>query len=106
MNIFVSYTLKDSFLNIEMLRHIEDILSNFGVPYIDILHNKSLNPQQHVIKMLQKSSVFCALITPQYFESRWVQIEIGVANYKSIPVIAIDMVNNYKVIITWQPKTV
>lgn len=94
MKIFVSYTLRDRFLSIDILQHFEKILLNFGNPYIDILHNNSSNPQEYVIKMLQESTVICALITPKYFKSTWVQIELYIAAQKGIPVISIDLISN------------
>ena len=89
MRIFVSYTLRDEFLSIEVLQYFEAAFSKLGVPYIDILHNKSSDPQEHVIRVLRQSEVFCALITPKYFESDWVQLELNIAIQKHIPIIAI-----------------
>lgn len=106
MKIFVSYTLRDSFLSIDILQYFEKILSSFGNPYIDILHNNSSNPQDYVIKMLQESTVVCALITPKYFKSTWVQIELYIASQKGIPVIAIDLISNYRITSIHQANTI
>ena len=89
MRIFVSYTLRDKFLSIEDLQYFENLFSNFGYPYIDILHNQSPDPQEYVIRILKQSKFFCALITPKYFESNWVQIELNIATQMRIPIIAI-----------------
>jgi|GEM_PF-1831314 hypothetical protein len=105
MNIFVSYTLKDGLLSVNILQHYEKILSGFGNPYIDILHNNSLNPQEYVIRMLQESTIFCALITPKYFESNWVQIELNIATWKRIPVVVIDLISNSTIALIHQANT-
>ncbi|WP_017299076.1 TIR domain-containing protein [Nodosilinea nodulosa] len=89
MRIFISYTLRDDFLSIGDLQRFEYFFLNFGEPYIDILHNKSPNPQEYVISNLKQSETFCALITPKYFESNWVRLELDMAIQMSIPIIAI-----------------
>lgn len=89
MRIFVSYTLKDAFLSIEDLQYLEAFFSTLGDPYIDILHNKSPDPQEYVMRVLRQSEVFYALITPKYFESSWVQLELGIAVQRHIPIIAL-----------------
>jgi TIR domain len=89
MKIFVSYTLRDSVLSADALRYFENILSSLGEPYIDILHNTSPDPQGHVLDTLEDSKIFCALITPEYFQSHWVQIELDMAIKRHIPIIAI-----------------
>jgi hypothetical protein len=87
MKIFVSYTLRDRILNISKLRKMESLLSQFGTPYIDLLHNKSLTPQTYVISMLEQSSVLCAYLTPGFLESEWVQLELELAYKNQIPVL-------------------
>lgn len=86
MRIFVSYTLRDKVLSIEILRYIEVFFSNLGIPYIDVLHNNSPAPQEHVISTLNQSEVFCALITPKYFESNWTRLELNIATRRGMPI--------------------
>ena len=102
----MSYTLRDKFLTIDILHHVEEILSSFGNPYIDILHNNSSNPQEYVIKKLQDSTVLCALITPKYFKSNWVQIELYIATQKGMPIIAIDLISNSIITLLHQAKAI
>jgi hypothetical protein len=89
MKIFVSYTLRDRVLDVDALQEIESIFLKIGEPYIDILHNKSANPQDHVINMLGSSEVFCSLVTPGYFQSDWVQIELDIAIKMRIPMVEV-----------------
>lgn len=92
MRMFISYTLRDKFLNVQDLQRLEHFFSFFGDPYIDILHNKSLKPQEYVIKNLKQSKIFFALITPKYFESSWVQLELNIAIQNHIPIIAVFLI--------------
>jgi hypothetical protein len=91
MKIFVSYTLRDHVLSVNSLGCFEKILSIFGRPYIDILHNESSDPQGYVMNTLENSDIFCALVTPEYFESHWVQIELNFAVIKQMPIVAIHV---------------
>lgn len=92
MNIFVSYTLRDNILNIPKLRSISSILYLIGNPYIDILHNKSKDPQNHVIDKLINSSILISCITPSFFQSEWVQLELKIAKDKNIPIVEFNPV--------------
>ena len=73
------------------LRRLETLVGKLGHPYIDCLHNKSLNPQRHVIERLQESSFLFACITPGFFKSEWVRLELNIAKMKRIPVIALPV---------------
>lgn len=86
MNIFVSYTIKDGALSTNKLRQLENLLSTFSKPYIDLLHNRSLSPQEYVLEMLKKSDAILALVTKEYFDSEWVRVEINTAISLNIPV--------------------
>lgn len=90
MNIFISYTLKDGILSIDHLKRIEQFFKNLGKPYIDILHNPWINPQEHVLSMIKKSSEMYVCITPEVFDSRWVLFEIGFAMSHDIPIYGFD----------------
>ena len=90
MKIFVSYTLRDGVLNSTLLSKLEHLLSEVGAPYIDILHNDSPHPQEHVMAMLNEASVFCACVTPGFHQSEWVQLECAMARKLNLPVIKLD----------------
>ncbi|NJL41055.1 MAG: hypothetical protein HC899_33230 [Leptolyngbyaceae cyanobacterium SM1_4_3] len=76
-------------MSIEDLQYFEYAFSKLGDPYIDILHNKDPNPQEHVMRVLKQAEIFCAVITPKYFESSWVQLELNIAIQRHIPIIAL-----------------
>ena len=90
MNIFVSYTLRDGLLNPGLLSGLEYLLSEVGTPYIDILHNNSPRPQEHVMAMLNEASVFCACVTPGFHQSEWVRLECAMARKLNLPVMKLD----------------
>ena len=90
MNIFVSYTLRDGLLNPGLLSGLEYLLSEVGTPYIDILHNNSPRPQEHVMAMLNEASVFCACVTPGFHQSEWVRLECAMARKLNLPVVMLD----------------
>lgn len=87
MKIFVSYTLRDGALNSSALEAVESVISIIGDPYIDLLHNHSNNRQAHVIRMLQEATALFACITPGFFNSEWVQLELHLAKLRGIPIL-------------------
>ena len=91
MNIFVSYTLRDRILSVSLLRRINTVLSGLGTPYIDLLHNNSIDPQHHVLEMVDLSTVLIACITPRFFQSEWVQEELMMARKRQLPIFYLHM---------------
>ncbi len=87
MNIFVSYTLRDGVLNMSKLRQIETFLSQYGNPYIDLLHNNIQAHPSCVISALKQSSILCAYVTPGFLNSKWVQFELSLAQKYDIPLL-------------------
>lgn len=91
MNIFVSYTLRDGVLDEHKLERLHLILRGSGDPYIDVLHNKSLNRQARVVEELSNANVLIACVTQGFFASEWVQFELATARRRGIPIITLDM---------------
>ncbi len=89
--IFVSYTVRDNYLDYCQLVALESYISRFGKPYIDLLHNIDSDPQRYVIEQLEQSSLLIACITPQFFHSPWVQIELKIASRLRIPVVLMSI---------------
>ena len=90
MRIFVSYTLRDRVLNPLLLADLDSLISQVGIPYIDILHNNSPHPQKYVMRMLNESSIFFACVTPLFHQSEWVRLELTTACRLGLPIIALD----------------
>jgi hypothetical protein len=70
---------------------MEEWLTTFGDPYVDALHNHSDVPQEHVIAMLESSSMLIACITPAYFDSPWVRLELEAARQCGIPMVGLRL---------------
>lgn len=86
MNIFVSYTSRDSEITEELLRKISVKLSKYGWVFIDLLHNNSLTPQAKVFEALEKSDLLIVLDTKSVRDSKWVILELEKANECQIPI--------------------
>jgi hypothetical protein len=81
MRIFVSYTTRDGYLNVERLKDIDEAIKQFGIVYIDILHNNSADRQRRVEYELALSSIVVFLITPAVHESFWFMKEKRIAEH-------------------------
>ena len=62
MNIFVSYTTKDSEVTLHRLNEISIKLRQIGYVYIDIIHNNSQDKQKRVFEELDNSDVIILII--------------------------------------------
>lgn len=87
MKVFVSYTLRDSIMNRQLLTAIEQELSAISAPYIDLLHNRGPNHQAAVFAALRESSLVLACITPGFFHSPWVKLELATARNRGTPIV-------------------
>lgn len=87
MNIFISYTTRDAFINIDLLKNIENEYSRLGNIYIDLLHNRATNKQHHVEKMLLQADSLLLIDSKSINKSKWVQWELTKAKNHFIPII-------------------
>lgn len=72
MNIFVSYTTKDSEVTLHRLNEISIKLRQIGYVYIDIIHNNSQDKQKRVFEELDNSDVIILIISNNVYNSKWV----------------------------------
>jgi hypothetical protein len=91
MRIFVSYTMRDGVLTLAQLRSLEVAISQAGVPYIDVLHNRSSDRQRFVQHMLSSADALLACITGGFFQSPWVRFEIAMGLKRNIPIVFLDL---------------
>ena len=96
MNIFVSYTTRDSHINKEYLASISNIISSFGSPYIDLLDNYATDKQTHVETMLNSSDLVLLLSSELINESQWVHWELTQAKKLNIPILEVCVKENNK----------
>ncbi len=79
--IFVSYTMRDNFINQGYLLRINDILTREKYNcYIDLLHNKSANKQEKVYRELLSSDIFLKISSAGYNHSEWTKKELSIAS--------------------------
>ena len=64
MRIFVSYTLKDGYLDTSILQKVKELYRNCDSCYIDILDNDSVDKQGRVDQELQLADVLLLIETP------------------------------------------
>lgn len=75
MNIFISYTTRDRYLNSDRLRDINNVVCKYGSVFIDALHNNSENRQARVEEELTKASIILFIGTSGCSQSEWVEWE-------------------------------
>ncbi|MDN3562629.1 TIR domain-containing protein [Vreelandella neptunia] len=96
MNIFVSYTTRDSYIDKEFLAFISNNVSIFGLPYIDLLDNYATDKQTHVETMLHSSDLVLLLSSKLINESHWVHWELTQAKKLNIPILEVCVKENNK----------
>lgn len=96
MEIFVSYTTRDYYINREFLMRASEVISEYGAHYIDLLHNYSPNKQQHVELMLSQASCLVLLESKSIQKSEWIQWELNEASLKGISIIRIPATSDQK----------
>ena len=77
--IFISYTVRDGFINRTILTNLDRRLSKNYIPFIDLLHNNSTNPQQKIYEELLDTDILLLLETPEVYNSPWVNLELLIA---------------------------
>lgn len=95
MRLFVSYTLKDGYLDISVLLKVKKLYRNCDSCYIDIIDNDSEDKQGRVEQELQSADALLLIETPMVMHSKWVRYELNVAKNRNIVIIKSD-INNIK----------
>jgi len=85
--IFVSYTMRDGYLDSQRLWTVSQRLRGVGTPYVDLFDNCGREPQRHVFRMLKQARLVVACVTPGYLRSEWVRVEIAFARRHRIPIV-------------------
>lgn len=87
MNIFVSYTTRDSEISLHRLNEVSIKLKQIGYVYVDIIDNNSQDKQKRVFYELDNSDVIVLIASNSVYNSKWVALEIERARKKKIPII-------------------
>jgi hypothetical protein len=88
--IFISYTVRDGNINVHFLNKLYNQISPLSVPYIDLIHNDSLDKQSRVMKELNNSDYVFLIRTEHVDNSEWVNKEISLAKKLNIPVLEFE----------------
>ncbi len=88
---FISYTVRDGFINNDILGRIKTYFENFGTSFIDLLDNDSHSKQERVFMEIEKADSFVLLKTPQIMNSPWVLKEIEKAKSQCLPIINLNL---------------
>ena len=91
--IFVSYTIRDNSINIELLSRLEEFLKAFSSPFIDLLHNDSIDKQKRIEDELKATDFFLLLETKNVLDSPWVVKELLIALKLNVPIKIISLNN-------------
>ncbi len=91
VKIFVSYTTRDAIVTATSLFPVAETLERIGKPYVDLIHNDSVDKQSRVERELMSSSLLFLLESYSIQESPWVKWELDNARRLGIPIKSIDV---------------
>ncbi|MEX3025239.1 TIR domain-containing protein [Proteus sp. STS61-E] len=92
-NIFISYSTRDGIVTKDFLEKIHEKIKekvSFNI-YIDLLHNRKIDKQSHVIKKLLSSDYLVLLKTEYTDNSEWVQFELSLFNSMEKEIIELNI---------------
>ena len=105
--IFISYTLRDNELTIDILSHLKKMLQQCGIDtFIDIIDNKiSKKHQKKLYKWLTDADCLYLIETTKTYHSPWVIKELNFAKRLNIPIIKISL-HDIKYLIAYPDRDV
>jgi len=89
MNVFISYTIRDTEISIDNLQKVKCKLHKFDSVYIDLID--IYRSQDKVESELKNSNLVILIETENVYNSKWVLKEIDIASRCSIPILKIKM---------------
>jgi hypothetical protein len=78
-SVFVSYTLRDPHVDESTLLEVSSRVLPFARPFVDLLHNDSVDWQSRIADEVLRASAVLVCLTPSYLNSPWVQFELMLA---------------------------
>lgn len=96
MNVFISYTLRDSVVSTEYLKLVSKVVAEFGNPFVDIIDNNADDKQRFVMEQLDKSDLVVLIATKSIYMSQWVVTEIDRAEKNNTPIVYIPLIANHE----------
>lgn len=89
--VFISYTMRDNQLTLEILARLKKMLQKFEVDtFVDLIDNTiSREHQKDLYKWLISADYLYLIETTETYHSPWVKKELDIANKFNIPIIKI-----------------
>ena len=91
MRLFVSYTLRDGYLDTSILLKVKELYQNCDSCYIDIIDNDSVDKQGRVEQELLSADTLLLIETPMVMQSKWVRYELDLAKKRNVVIIKSDI---------------
>lgn len=102
VNVFVSYTMRDSYITHTLLDEISASIETIGKPFVDALHNDSRHHQSTVDNALRSADVVVLLESDSVFLSPWVRWELHTAAKINVPILRLPITRQIR---STQPLT-
>lgn len=88
--VFISYTLRDDEISIELLSSLKEILDKHEIDsFIDVIDNNNINTEEHQKKIynwILTATCLFLIETKETYNSPWVKKELDYANSVNIPI--------------------
>lgn len=88
--VFISYTLRDDEISIELLSSLKEILDKHEIDsFIDVIDNNNINTEEHQKKIynwILTATCLLLIETKETYNSPWVKKELDYANSVNIPI--------------------
>lgn len=91
MNIFVSYTTRNSEVTINSLIDFSNKLRPFGKIFIDLIDNNSIDKQSRIIEELKTAELLILIKSQSSLDSKWVKFELEYAEKLIIPIVEFNI---------------
>lgn len=92
INVFVSYTLRDGSVSLELLKRIHEHLLEIAHPFVHALEDANAKHQQwRVVRALLQSHILVLLESPGVLKSPWVRLELLLGRLRLIPIVKINV---------------
>ena len=98
MKIFISYTTRDPYVQLNFLHSVAEVVANFGDPFVDLIHNNATDKQAHVESKLVAADLMLLISSESVPKSQWVQWELQKAKSEQIPILSVPIMINNKMV--------
>lgn len=91
--VFISYTMRDNQLTLEILARLKKMLQKFEIDtFVDLIDNRiSQEHQRKLYEWLISADYLYLIETAETYHSPWVKKELDIANRLNIPIIKISL---------------